>query len=102
MGLMQRQWARKQRLLLRRKLGMRCAHCGSRDCRKLEFDVIVPVNEAPDHKRREWSWRMSFYRAQDAAGNLQLLCGGSVGSCHNKKTSKENYAQPNTNTRDPY
>lgn len=94
MGLRQRVWARKKRLELRRLLGMKCIKCGSRDYRKLEFDVIIPVNTPFNHHRIEWSWRMSFYFQQYKKNNLQLLCGQKVGSCHNKKTSQENYNQP--------
>lgn len=90
MALRQRIWAAKTRLKLRRLLGMKCVCCGTRDYRKLEFDVIKSVGSA-HHQKMEWSWRMSFYRKQYELGNLQLLCGG-VNSCHNKKTYKENYA----------
>ena len=83
MGLRQREWAKKQRLLLRRKLGMRCHQCGSRFYLKLEFDCIRPCGD--QHHKMEWSWRMSFYRQQYAAGNLQLLCD----RCHQLKSSKE-------------
>jgi len=69
---------------------MKCKQCGSRDYRKLEFDVITPC-DGGEHHKIEWSWRMSFYMEQFRKGNLQLLCGGSVKSCHNKKTYKENY-----------
>jgi hypothetical protein len=89
MGLKQRVWARKRRLYLRRLLGMKCAVCGSRDYRKLEFDVIKSVGSK--HHRIEWSWRMSFYYQQYKLNNLQLLCGNSSQSCHNKKTYKDNY-----------
>ena len=92
MGLRQRIWAKKKRLELRRLLGMKCAQCGSRDYRKLEFDVIIPTPH-DHHGKMEWSWRMSFYRQQYREGNLQLLCGGHIHSCHNKKTSKENYGK---------
>ena len=90
MALRQRIWAKKTRLKLRRLLGMRCAVCGSKDYRKLEFDVIVPVGN-DHHRKMEWSWRMSFYNQQFKLGNLQLLCGQRVGACHNKKTNKEYY-----------
>lgn len=92
MGARQRKWAKKTRLALRRLLGMKCARCGSRDFRKLEFDVIRPVGNE-HHKKMDWSWRMSFYRKMHAENNLQLLCGGSLKSCHNQKTFSENYIQ---------
>ena len=87
MGLRQRIWAKKKRLELRRLLGMKCAQCGSKDYRKLEFDVIIP--QGGKHHKMEWSWRMSFYYQQFRKNNLQLLCGQKVGSCHNKKTINE-------------
>ena len=87
MGLRQRLWAKKKRLQLRRLLGMKCAHCGSKFYAKLEFDVIVPTG-IRHHSEMEWSWRMSFYFQQFRQNNLQLLCGG-VGGCHNKKTAKQ-------------
>lgn len=92
MGKRQRAWAKKKRLELRRALGMKCSCCGSRDYRRLEFDVIKPCGER-HHGEMDWSWRMSFYRKQFQAGNLQLLCGGSVRSCHNKKTYADNYTE---------
>ena len=93
MASRQRQWAAKKRLELRRLLGMKCAACGSRDYRKLEFDLIRPEQAGEmrgKHHRIEWSWRMSFYFKMWKNGNLQLLCGG-VNSCHNRKTYEENY-----------
>lgn len=98
MGIRQREWARKKRDELRKKLGYKCAQCGYRVCfdaegkekLRLEFDLIIP-GSVRHHEQMEFSWRMSFYSRQLKLGNLQLLCGGSIGSCHNKKTSKENY-----------
>ena len=87
MAQRQRIWAAKARRELRRALGMKCAKCGSRDFRRLEFDCIKPTGHR--HHKIEWSWRISFYRAQARAGNVQLLCGG-VGGCHPKKSAKEN------------
>jgi len=80
MARRQLEWARKQRLQLRRLLGLRCWNCGSRDYRKLEFDCIFPQGDF-HHRRMDWSWRMSFYRRQLAEGNLALLCQ----SCNSKK-----------------
>jgi hypothetical protein len=93
MALRQRLWAARARRELRRLLGMKCKICGSRDYRKLEFDLINPAADTfknpRGHHAIEWSWRISFYRAQFKAGNLQLLCGGSRGSCHSIKTYGE-------------
>ena len=90
----QRKWAARARLALRRALGMKCAGCGSRDYRRLEFDVIDPARAdwigGRNHHKIEWSWRISFYRREFTKNNLQLLCGG-VGSCHGKKTISQNY-----------
>jgi hypothetical protein len=91
MGARQREWARRKRLQLRRLLGLKCSCCGSKDYRKLEFDIIIPVGNSDHHRKMDWSWRMSFYFQQYKKNNLQLLCGGSVDSCHNKKTCRENY-----------
>lgn len=92
MGLRQRQWAKKQRLALRRFLGMCCKSCGNRYYSKLEFDVIKSVGNQ-HHRKMEWSWRMSFYRKMYKQNNLQLLCP----KCHNIKTYKENYETPPLN-----
>ena len=92
MAKRQREWAKKKRLQLRRLLGMKCQQCGSKDYRKLEFDVIIPVGNE-HHRKMEWSWRMSFYWQQFKVGNLQLLCGQDIDSCHNKKTYKDYYEQ---------
>lgn len=67
----QRRWARRASAHLRKLLGSKCAVCGKRH--ELEFDCIKPQGHR--HHRIEWSWRISFYRQQMAAGNLQLLCG---------------------------
>jgi len=70
MARRQRKWAMSQTETLRLVLGGACAVCGK--VRNLEFDCIVPCGD--DHHKMEWSWRLSFYRAQFASGNLQLLC----------------------------
>jgi uncharacterized cysteine cluster protein YcgN (CxxCxxCC family) len=87
MGLRQREWAQRVRDNLRETLGGRCKRCGSR--RKLEFDCIKP--QGPRHHRIEWSSRMSFYRQQHAANNLQLLCQ----SCHGIKSCRESWSTLN-------
>lgn len=70
MGVAQREWAERKRDELREELGGCCKVCGTR--RKLEFDCIIPQGDK--HHKMEWSWRISFYRAQHRTGNLQLLC----------------------------
>jgi 5-methylcytosine-specific restriction endonuclease McrA len=71
MAARQRAWARRWRDRLLLLLGNRCRHCRTR--KELSFDVVTPC-DCGEHHRREWSWRISFYRAQHAAGNLQILC----------------------------
>lgn len=76
MGARQRQWARKARAKLLAELGEVCQLCqkrGMRKRRKLHLDVILPVDGGAHHSK-EWSWRISFYRQQHKAGNLQILC----------------------------
>ena len=90
MGIRQRIWAAKAQRVLRRQLGMKCGNCGSKFYRKLEFDVINGDGYGERHHRMEWSWRISFYRAEHKKGNLQLLCD----RCHAIKTSYENYSIP--------
>lgn len=80
MGQRQKLWAKKKRLELRRLLGLRCQHCGSKDYRKLEFDCIKPMGKR-HHRQMDWSARMSFYRRMYREGNLQLLCG----KCNSRK-----------------
>jgi hypothetical protein len=93
MGKRQRIWAAKARRELRRKLGMKCAACGSKFYLHLEFDIINPKAPGvrPHHREMEWSWRISFYRQQHQLGNVQLLCGYGAHNCHNRKTYEENY-----------
>lgn len=82
MAKRQREWARRKRTELLAQLGGRCARCGTTD--NLEFDCIIPQGDA--HHKKEWSARMSFYRAQAKAGNIQVLCSG----CNNLKSLDEN------------
>lgn len=70
MGARQRRWAHKATKALRKQLGGQCAICGK--THNLEFDCIAPQGHF--HHKIEWSWRISFYRNQAHAGNLQLLC----------------------------
>lgn len=82
MGLRQKAWAREASTRLRVQLGNACAKCGRSDL-PLEFDCIRPMGHK--HHRFDHSWRLSFYRSQHAAGNLQLLCF----DCHQLKTADE-------------
>lgn len=70
MGQRQRKWAAKKRDEIFELLGYECKKCGA--TKELEFDVIVPFDDR--HHEMEWSWRMSFYRKQLRAKNLQILC----------------------------
>lgn len=77
MGARQRAWAARVRDGLLDLLGRRCAWCQRTEPEvKLTFDCIVPTRDGPNghHRRYDVSWRMSFYRAQVLAGNLQVLC----------------------------
>lgn len=90
-GLRQKEWARRTREKLIALLGGKCVWCGAVE--NLSFDCILP--QGPDHHRRmDWSGRMSFYRAQNDSGNLQILCV----SCNSKKgDSVTDAAQPEMN-----
>ena len=81
MGAAQKDWARRARLQLLHALGGVCAECFSAE--RLEFDCIVPCGDA--HHRMDTSARMSFYRAQHRAGNLQVLCS----TCNGQKSVGE-------------
>jgi 5-methylcytosine-specific restriction endonuclease McrA len=83
MGARQKAWARKARRALLEKHGAVCAICGH--WRTLTLDVIVPVDRGDHHRRKDPSARVSFYRAQDRAGNLQVLCLG----CNSRKAASD-------------
>ena len=75
MGKRQRAWAAQTREALFDKLGRWCRWCGTSE--NLTFDIITPTLEgrkSDHHRRYDHSWRMSFYRRQLTAGNLQVLC----------------------------
>ena len=83
MGQRQRDWARRTREKLFDQLGRACQWCkrqaGEPDEHGrptvLTFDCIEPTSDGVrGHHKVEWSARMSFYRAQLAADNLQVLC----------------------------
>lgn len=83
-----KQWARKARAELLAKHGNRCATCGALGFAvELQFDCIVRRGDA--HHRHDTSQRMSFYRREDRAGNLQALCP----ACHSAKTNLETEAE---------
>lgn len=81
MGLRQRDWARRVRAALIAELGGICRGCGTTE--DLQLDCIVPQGDR--HHKIEWSARISFYRSQHRAGNLQVLCE----SCHSEKSANE-------------
>lgn len=70
-------WARSKREELFLLLGGCCRECGCGD--ELTFDCIEPQGDW--HHRIGFTWRMSYYRQQHVAGNLQLLCV----SCNSRK-----------------
>lgn len=81
MGARQKEWARRKRVELTELLGGKCAQCGSTE--GLEFDCKQACGDR--HHRMDTSARMSFYRAQHKAGNLQLLCS----PCNTRKSGDE-------------
>lgn len=85
MAKRQRVWAANETFRLRFLLGDKCVRCGTSE--ELVFDVKVPCDNGSHHKK-EWSWRMSFYRKQFSEGNLQLLCN----NCNAVKGANEDYA----------
>lgn len=85
MAKRQKEWARRTRDKLLSALGAKCNSCGSRSF--LEFDCMEPRGDY--HHKLSWDQRMSFYRREFAANNLQVLCE----SCHNKKSATELYWQ---------
>ena len=81
MGKRQKIWARGVLDRLRLKLGAKCACCRRREC--LEFDCIQPMGD--EHHRMSLDQRATFYRRQEAAENLQILCE----RCHHRKTNRD-------------
>lgn len=70
MGARQKEWARATRTRLVTTLGGMCVVCGSQT--ELTLDCIKPTGA--DHHRMSADGRMTFYRRQARAGNVQLLC----------------------------
>jgi len=70
MGQRQKDWAKRVREKLLAELGGKCVVCGS--AYRPEFDCIEPRGDA--HHKFDTSHRMSFYRKEHKAGNLQVLC----------------------------
>ncbi len=81
MSARQKAWAKRGRENMRSELGNECAHCAATSV--LEFDCIIPTGDA--HHKLDSASRHSFYRAQQKAGNLQLLCQ----PCHSEKSKGE-------------
>jgi 5-methylcytosine-specific restriction endonuclease McrA len=88
MALRQREWAAKTRDKLFTILGPWCKYCGATE--NLQLDVIIPVGNDKHHREYDWSWRMSFYRAQHAKKNLQALCD----KCNARKKNREEMECP--------
>ena len=80
MAARQKDWARRTRDTLLALMGGKCVWCGTVE--NLSFDCIMPQG-SDHHRRHDWSTRMSFYKRQLEAGNLQILCV----SCNSKKGS---------------
>lgn len=96
-------WARQARAAILAKHGNRCRQCGrtqqdlndefhthpdgtpkrGRPAVILELDCILPQGD--EHHRMSTDQRATFYRRQDAEGNLQLLCS----KCHSEKTLRD-------------
>lgn len=99
MGARQKRWAKSVRDDLFDVLGRRCAWCGGHgEAVKLTFDVKLPTESGgPDgnghHRKMDWSHRMSFYRRQHDAGNLQVLCD----RCNTKKSNSISDVKPELN-----
>ena len=74
-------WARRERVRLMTILKPVCVLCGTTEC--LTFDCIKPMGDA--HHKGSTDQRMTFYRRQFRAGNLQVLCS----SCNSAKQAKE-------------
>jgi hypothetical protein len=81
MAKRQRQWAKRKTSDLRVALGNKCAQCGH--TANLEFDCIQAMGHA--HHVLGVEMRYYFYRQQNEAGNLQLLCK----ACHEPKSKAE-------------
>jgi len=80
--------AKRGRETMRLELGNACAYCAiTFDAADLEFDCIEPTGDR--HHRMDSESRHYFYRAQQRAGNLQLLCR----ECHAEKSAWEHPAR---------
>jgi hypothetical protein len=78
-------WARISRANLREVLGGKCSICMSES--DLEFDCIKPMGDK--HHKMASHARVTFYRRQHLANNLQLLCKW----CHARKTAADNFIE---------
>jgi hypothetical protein len=65
-----KRWASRQRQLMIAAMGGACAACGSTEA--LTFDCIAPRGDS--HHRGNAVERMTFYRREARAGNIQVLC----------------------------
>jgi len=83
MALRQRLWAARVYAEIVSELGGRCVACGATD--ELSLDHIKP--DGVVKSRLEWSWRVSVYRREAAAGLLQVLCR----KCNSRKNAREGF-----------
>ena len=83
MGARQKEWARRARAELLAALGGACVQCGESRARRLEFDHITPATW--ERNRLDTSGRISRYRAEAAAGLIQILCR----RCNAKKGNRQ-------------
>lgn len=91
MGQHQKDWARRKRADWTLALGHQCARCRTygEDGNWLTFDCIIPQGDT--HHLTNADGRITFYRAQLKALNVQLLCE----SCNARKgADSTDYRRP--------
>lgn len=89
MGKKHREWAKRARRNLVKKLGGQCVHRHLGGCRgRLEIDHIEPKFDWKGFRRMDPSWRMAVYHRQAKLGLLQVLCH------HHNCLKGPNYPKP--------